>query len=626
MCGIAGFSTKKVGSPENILRNMLAAIHHRGPDSEGMLFDDGFAFGMKRLSIIDLMGGEQPIYNEDKTISIVFNGEIYNFNDLRNDLLKKGHSFYTRSDTEVIVHLYEEYGEAVVDFLNGMFSFCIFDKKKRKLFLARDRAGKKPLYFYMKNKNFVFGSDLMTVLEHPCVPRVPDEGSVRKYFAYGYVPSPNTMIRNVKKLPAGHYLVVDLDSYSCYPKLYWDFGYGRNRINSEKLVVENIDKTLTEAVERRLISDVPLGVFLSGGLDSSLVVALMRKSVASKDIHSFTIGFEEKKFDESGYAASVAKILNTDHHLEVFTLNDAINVIDEIIDKLDEPIADPSLLPTYLLSRFTRQNGIIVALSGDGGDEMFGGYPKYYIHRYAELYNSLPEVFRKSVVNKLFGFVPLRPENRFFNYKAERFLSSAIYSTRHRNQFWVSPFTPEEIDSGLFNNRIHENSIYFEDADAVSRLFKGDDCIDEMMYLDAKLMLQNMYLTKVDRASMAVSLEVRSPFLDREIMELSATIPWRYKVKGRQTKYILKKMAEKYLPHDIIYRPKKGFGIPLAYWIKKLSKEIFRLATQCGQDFIRKEYINNLIIEHISNKVDNSTKIWSIYVFLRWYERIIQKG
>jgi len=623
VCGIAGFFANHVEMPEKLLGAMLAEIRHRGPDSVGTLMENGLAMGVRRLAIIDLESGDQPIHNEDKSVSIVFNGEIYNFRELRQGLIARGHRFSTQSDTEVIVHLYEEYGEETPSLLNGMFAFCLFDRRKQILFLARDRAGKKPLYYYLRNGQFVFGSELKALVRFPSISREINPEAVVKYFAYGYVPAPGSIVQHVKKLPAGHWVTVDLEKVSLHMQCYWDFNYLQKCEAPEDELIQRLEEKLYAAVEKRLIADVPLGVFLSGGVDSGLVVALMSRFLDAQKIKSFTIGFTEKRFDESEYAEAVAKHYKTDHSVEILEADQAFNLLEEIVDKLDEPLADSSLIATYLVSRFARQSGIIVALSGDGGDEMFGGYPKYYIHRYARLYDAIPPLVREAIIDPIFHMVPLKEENNIFNYKVKRFLANARYLPHHRNQFWVSPFVPEELNQLLTFQGDSQDKIVFEDADILIERFRGSDLLDKMMYLDAKLILHNMYLAKVDRASMAASLEVRSPLLDKDIMEFSATIPSHYKVKGRNTKHLLKKVAERHLPAEVIYRFKKGFGIPLAFWLRKLSGEILALLEQRSTNLINKAFVEKLIREHVEGECDHSAKIWSVYLFLRWYDKVI---
>lgn len=627
MCGIAGFFSREIGGRREKMDRMLDVIIYRGPDEAGVFHDGDFSMGMRRLSIIDLDTGKQPIFNENGNLAIVFNGEIYNFKDLYADLSVKGHGFYTKTDTEVVIHLYEEYGADCVQKLNGMFAFCIYDKKKKKIFLACDRAGKKPLHYFCDGRSFVFASEIKSILALDFIERKIDRESLKKYLLYGYVPTPNSMLSGIRKLPAGHYMEFSFEGKDLSLKKYWDFDFSRKTDASEKELAEEIDRKLSSAVERRLVADVPLGVFLSGGVDSSLVVALMSKFLEPRDIKTFSIGFKEKKFDESPYAKRVADMYRTDHHIKIFSMEEARGILTEIVKKMDEPFSDPSILPTYLLSKYTKEH-VTVALGGDGGDEMFGGYPKYYIHRYARHYDRLPNFMKKQLVDRVIRKLPLKPENRILNYKVKKFLDSVGYKPEYRNQFWTGPFSISEIRKLMPERGGGGDEVFFEDVDRTLSAYKGRDVIDKMMYLDAKLTLKDMYLVKVDRMSMLASLEVRSPFLDTEIMDLVGTIKSRFKVKGRETKYILKKTAEKYLPKDIVYRHKKGFGLPLAKWMRESMLEEVKglVGRYLDEGIFDKKYVDELIFKHGSGRADNSTKIWNIYVFLNWYKNNICKN
>ncbi len=618
MCGITGFYSQRIRRPIEILAKMEEAIKHRGPDAKGEFFDRNFAIGIRRLSIIDLAGGNQPIYNEDKSIAVVFNGEIYDFAKLRKKLESRGHLFSTKTDTEVLVHLYEESKEKLLEQISGMFAFCIYDKRAREILIARDRLGKKPLYYYFQNKEFVFASEIKSILLFPRFPKKISERGMIKYFSFGYTPAPQTLFKNVKSLPPGFYLKLNLRNLKLEVKRYWNLKFTPKTKSPEKELVFNLERKISAAVEKRLVSDVPLGVFLSGGLDSSLVVAMMSKFLKGKKLKTFSIGFEEKEFNESNFAQIVARRYNTDHHLKIFKVTEVLDILSEILEKMDEPLAEPSILPTYLLSKFTKTK-VSVALSGDGGDEAFGGYPKYYIHRYAAWYDLLPRVIKNNLAAKLTTLLPLKPKNKIFNYKTKRFIACLPYPPRYRNQFWVSPFTPQEVKNDLLPAQKIDNKLFREDVDFLLRDHQQDKANDQMIYLDTKLMLADMYLHKVDRQSMAHSLEVRSPFLDKEVIEYAAQIPFEYKVRGRETKYILKKIAQKYLPKEIIYRFKKGFGLPLAKWISDLAPEILGLIHKSCPEEINKSYLTRLIREHCQGREDHAMKIWAIYIYLLWY-------
>ncbi|MDY6864658.1 MAG: asparagine synthase (glutamine-hydrolyzing) [Halobacteriota archaeon] len=625
MCGIAGYiniSEKKADS--QVLEDMLNTIVHRGPDSKGSIVEGTAAIGMRRLKIIDIETGEQPIFNETSDIAIVFNGEIYNFIELREELINKGHLFYTNSDTEVIIHLYEEDGIDFIDKLNGMFSFCIWDKRNDLFLFARDRFGKKPLHYSYINDTFIFGSEIKSLLEHPNVKRRISKASIQKYFLYGYIPAPDTIFSDIYKIMPGEYLIFYKKDGKIEKRYYW-----KPRFIQEKGIfndlVKKTETLLSSSIERRLISDVPLGVFLSGGVDSSLIVALMSKYVDPKNIKTYSIGFREEAFDESTYSTKVAEIFHTDHHLKVFSANECLDAINEIYEFLDEPLADPSIIPTYLLSKFAKED-ITVALGGDGGDELFGGYPKYYVHNYLRYYEILP-LFTQKIIQKIIGLIPTSPDNRFLNYKIKRMFLGLKYPPVIRNQIWVGPFEIDELKKLLLKDYF-VNSELFKDIELHQSMFdcNTSDVLSNMLYLDIRLMLQDMYLVKVDRASMATSLEVRCPFLDKELSEFVFTIPSSYKVKGFKTKYMLKKIAEKHLPNEIVYRGKKGFGLPIAKWLRGELRET--LCYYLSKDFIEDQgifnfdFVNNLLDTHLQEREDKSTQLWSLLIFQRWYENL----
>lgn len=619
MCGIAGFRSAGNKYNKDILGSMLASIAHRGPDEQGVLFDEDLSLGMRRLSIIDLKTGSQPIFNEDKSIAIVFNGEIYNFQKLYQNLKNKGHKFKTKTDTETIIHLYEDLGTKCVEKLNGMFAFCIYDKRQGKLFFAVDRAGKKPLYLYHSGANFAFSSELKGFYELPFFRKRLNLTALHKFFLYGYIPSPLTPYLNTVKLPGGSLAVFDLNDNSLTYESYWDFDYSEKLNLSEEEWVKKIDRLLAQSVKSRLVADVPLGCFLSGGVDSSLVVAYMSKYLKGKDIRTFSIGFDEQRVNEAGFARQVADLYKTDHHLKIFPLSEALSVSRDILAKMDEPLADPSILPTFLLSHFTRDY-VTVALSGDGGDEMFGGYPKYYIHRYARYLDMLPEKLKLGLAEKLSRNLKTSPNNKFMNYKAIRFLNSLKYPPLLRNQIWAGSFSPDE--AGQLIPDIKNTAInLMDEALGLSTKQTFTDPLDLMFYLDAKLMLKDAYLTKIDRASMAASLEVRSPFLDKSILDITAKIPSDLKVKGRQTKHLLKSVAEQYLPQELVHRHKQGFGLPLAEWFRQeelLSQIRELLKQERGSDMLSASYINSIIRKHRSGVFDYSTQLWTIYAYLNW--------
>lgn len=603
MCGIFGFldidSSSVLQAGTHILERMGQSLKHRGPDENGFYCDNFAYLGHCRLSIIDLATGKQPIHNEDGSLWIIFNGEIYNFIALRNELIQKGHRFYTRSDTEVILHLYEEEGEECVKKLDGMFAFCIWDKINRKFFLARDPVGKKPLHWFCDGKKFIFASELKAILEFPGFSRSIDTDSLGKYFLFGFVPAPKSIFKNVNKLLPGSSMSVGVDG-SIKERTYWQLDY------SDKLVAcdaggirGRVIHLLENSVNKRLISDVPLGVFLSGGVDSSLVTAIMARLVDPSQIHAFSIGFKEKDVDESFYAQMVAKHLKVNHHLKLFSQNEVFKLVPKIADFLDEPLADPSIMPTYLLSAFTREK-VKVALSGDGGDENFGGYPKYL----AQL------LLGKSRLDKI-SFACM---GKLLKGRLGTFLRYSGLPLHKRNQLWISHIPLENID-GLLGKKID----YFNDLEFYHSLFNGTHPADEALFIDQKMTLPDMYLVKADRASMAASLEVRSPFLDKEVMNFSARIPIDLKLKGFKTKSLLKEIASAVLPKKAVYRKKMGFGIPLSSWLRlELKPLVMELA---NFNKIKKEGLLDPGITDRIIKGNNSNQVWNLLVFELWHDK-----
>lgn len=593
ICGILALDRKKEIDCQQ-LEGMVRSLYPRGPDDEGIFVKESFGFGSRRLSIIDIKGGHQPLFNEDKSLGIVFNGEIYNFLELKKTLLKKGHRFSTRSDTEVILHLYEDLGEKCLLKLEGMFALAIFDFRKKELFLARDPIGKKPLYWSVFGDKFVFASEPKAILTLPDFKKIIDKDSLPKYFFYGYVPSPNTIFRTIKRLSSGCFMYVR-KSVVEEEKKYWEIDYSEkfNDLNTKEIKDRTIS-LLAKAVEKRLIADVPIGIFLSGGLDSSLVAAF----IPSKKVEAFTIGFEDSSFDESIYAKKAADYLGIKQNIEVFSDSEVLGILPKALELMDEPLADPSVLPTYLLSVFTRRK-VKVALSGDGGDENFAGYPKYLAHYLLE----------KTPLKKFpFRRPPEQPSGKFWTFEAY-----AGFPLELRNQFWLSSFSVEEIEK-LTGTKLDLSDIY-----KYHQAFNGKDLVDEAFFLDQKMTLADQNLVKVDRVSMANSLEVRCPFLDKDIVEFAAKIPFKSKIGRFKTKSLLREIAKELLPPEIINLPKKGFGIPLREW---LSNELTPLINEnLSLKKIREEDIlNPEMVEKILKK-RNYEAVWKLLVFEIWLKK-----
>jgi len=619
MCGIAGIYNFKTLKPvtQSLVRAMTDTLVHRGPDDEGFYLSDGIGLGHRRLSIIDLAAGHQPISNEDGTIWVVFNGEIYNFGDLHDSLVKKGHIFKTKSDTEVIVHLYEEMGEECFRDLRGMFAIAIWDQRKKTLLLARDRVGKKPLYYHYDGTRVVFGSEIKAILQVPGISRDIDLDALSDYFSFLYVPAPKSIFKSIRKILPGHYLVVSPQGLR--ETEYWDLSFSQVEELTEKEWCEKLVDSFQEAVRLRLMSEVPLGAFLSGGVDSSSVVALMQSAINGPVITS-SIGFEEKEFNELPYARAIASHFTTAHH-EQIVRPDALAVVDRLSWHYDEPFADSSAVPTYYVSKVAREH-VTVALSGDGGDENFAGYRRYYFDQRENWIRSwLPPGVRQPVFGALASLYPKADwAPRIFRGKATfQNLSRCPVAAYFRS---VSGCNPELKGNLLHGDMKHQlggyDSLevlrgYYDKADT-------DDLLSRVQYVDIKTYLADDILAKVDRASMAVSLEVRAPILDHKFMELAARIPSSLKLRGMEGKYIFKKALERCLPESILYRKKMGFAVPLARWFRSDLKEmayetIFNSKHDSALD---RSAVEKVWGEHQRGFRDRSTELWAILMFRLW--------
>ncbi len=642
MCGIVGWANLNpntfpdANDSETLLRAMCAKIRHRGPDSEGIIITDSVALGMRRLAIIDLNNGEQPFFNQDRSIAVVMNGEIYNFRELRQNLEKRGHLFKTQSDTEILPYLYEEYGARMVEKLNGMFAFALWDARRRQLFMARDRFGEKPLYYGVFNNKLIFGSELKAIVAHPDVEIKLDFQALRQYLSFDYVPAPFSIYQNIYKLPAAHSLL--LVDGEIKIERYWNLSFKKRApMPSIEEAAEELRELLADATEIRMISDVPLGVLLSGGVDSSSIAAFAQK-FSSKPIKTFSIGFEEASFDESRYARKVAAHLGTEHFEERLNVGQAAELLPDIAGWLDEPMSDASILPTFLLSRFV-QSQVSVALGGDGADEIFAGYPTYYAHKMAERYEKLPRFLRRNVFEKIVNLMPVSPKNMSFEFLAKRFVK--VLETNNlarRHHLLLGSFTDYEQEILLTDEVKSQNG-----ADIYSTVEKwldkcdADNVIEKIQFLDTKFFLGEGVLTKVDRASMAVSLEIRSPFLDHRIAEFSAALSKDYKLNcktvkfgfGKTGKYVLKKAVAPMLPPQIIKRMKKGFVIPTAAWLKGQLNPLLRdmLATDRikNQGLFNPAFVQKLLAEHEHGTANHSKTLWTLLVFQLWYDNFLIK-
>ena len=631
MCGITGWANLDSHTPplpggRDLLHSMCERMLHRGPDSEGLFVARGAALGMRRLAIIDLITGEQPVFNEDRSVTVVLNGEIYNYREIRDNLEKLGHTFRSASDTEVLPHLYEEYGDEMVQELNGMFAFALWDSVRQRLLIARDRFGEKPLYWGVFDNKLLFASEPKVLLAHPSVKPSLNLQALRQYLSFDYVPAPLSIYEGVNKLPAAHRLILQDGKITVEP--YWRLSYRTNsRVPTEEEAAEQLRELLADSVRMRLVSDVPLGVLLSGGVDSSAVAALA-VAASTEAVKTFSISFAESSFDESAYARGVAKFLGTDHHEERLSANLAANLVGEIGSWMDEPFSDPSLVPTYLLSRFTRKH-VTVALGGDGGDEIFAGYPMYAGHRWAEIYKRVPQFLRDGIVEPMVRLLPVKTKNLSLDYKALKFVTGAKYDTVARHHVWFGSFTPEEQQQLLSADALAttESDIYrqarelLEDCDS-------SDLVTRMQSLDTKLYLAEDILTKVDRASMAVSLEVRAPFLDPRVAEFAASLPPHYKLRGQKTKYILKKSVDQLLPRFVTRRSKKGFGVPVAEWLKvklrPLARDLLSPERVRRAGVFNPEYVTKLLDEHERGIANHRKPLWTLLMFELWHESFVE--
>jgi asparagine synthase (glutamine-hydrolysing) len=631
MCGITGWANLDARTPppdggRELLHSMCERMLHRGPDSEGLMVTTGAALGMRRLAIIDLITGEQPAFNEERNVAVVLNGEIYNYRDLREDLERRGHSFVSASDTEVLPHLYEEYGLDMLQHLNGMFAFALWDAARRRLVVARDRFGEKPLYWGVFEGTLLFASEPKVLLSHPAVHAELDVQALRQYLSFDYVPAPRSIYKGVQKLPAAH--VLTLENGNVEVKEYWRLSYQtRTPVPSEDEAAEELRKLMADSVRMRLVSDVPLGVLLSGGVDSSTIAALAVQA-ASEPVKTFSISFAESSFDESSYARGVAKFLGTDHHEERLSANLAANLVSEIGSWMDEPFSDPSLVPTFLLSRFTRKH-VTVALGGDGGDELFAGYPMYPGHRLARLYDHIPSVLRSGVIEPLVGLLPVKTKNLSFDFKANRFITGTKYDLVTRHHVWFGSFTPQEQEQLLTPDMLAASGEdIYADARRIAGECESEDVVTKMQCVDTRLYLAEDILTKVDRASMAVSLEVRAPFLDPRVAEFAASLPSGYKLKGSRTKYILKRAVKDLVPPFVTRRPKKGFGVPVAEWLKvklrPMARDLLSPERVRRAGVFNPIFVTRLLDEHERGVANHRKLLWTLLMFELWHESFIE--
>ncbi len=627
MCGIVGkynLKTKEPVSPQ-LIEAMCDKIVYRGPDDSGVYTEGPIGLGHRRLSIIDLSEmGHQPMASRDKSLWITFNGEIYNFRELRKDLISRGYSFKSECDTEVIIYLYQEYGESCLDHLRGMFAFAIWDKKKSMLFLARDSIGKKPLFYYFDGAVFIFASEIKSILEDPTVGKELNYEAFYDYFKYLYVPEPKTIYKNIFKLDPGCFLTCSREGVS--KKEYWDVSFANESTDGMETISADLHRILDESVRLRMISDVPLGAFLSGGVDSSLVVALMAQQ-QNNPVTTCSIGFDSKKYDEIEFARIIADRFKTDHH-EFTVKENAEEILGDLAYYFDEPFADSSAVPTYFVSKLARRK-VTVALSGDGGDENFAGYEKYFLDDVENrIRTKIPGFLRRSVFPFLSG--PLSRRNDTLSRKATTLLKTLGFESDYG--FYL---TNTQMDDGTWENLVNDDlkrhigdydpfsvtEYYYNKADT-------DNHLSKILYTDLKTYLPGDILVKVDRVSMANSLEVRAPILDHNVIEYAAKIPANLKYKRGDKKRILKHSFQKLLPPEILYRKKMGFSVPLSDWfrgeLKEMTKRLLFSDKSGVNHFFKPDAVSNIWDLHQTGKKNYSSIFWSLLMFELWYREFME--
>jgi len=610
MCGIAGF----IGAGDrDVLERMSAHLAHRGPDDAGRLIDSarGVHLGFRRLAILDLAGGKQPMTTPDGELAVVFNGQIYNHRELRAELTARGARFVTdHSDTEVLLHAWHQWGEALVERLNGMWAFALYDRTRGRLFLSRDRFGKKPLFYFAGAESFVFASELTALRAHPAVPAALDARALRKYFAYGYVPAPWTFLENVYKLPAGHSLTLDLATRRHRVERYWSYRAEPDETRTDTAAVEEFRARLDAAVARRLVADVPVGCFLSGGIDSSTVTALAVRHVGRQRIKAFSIGFEEASFDETRYARLVARHVGADHEIETLSVQRALDILPELAARWDEPIADASMLPTYLLCRHARRQ-VTVALGGDGADELLAGYDPFRALRYARWYERLvPKAVHRGIALAV-ARLPVSHRYMSLEFRLKRTLRGLDHPAHLWLPVWMAPLAPSEL-AELFAAPVDLEDVYSEAIEAWDGCASTDP-VERTIAFYIRLYLQDDILVKVDRASMLNSLEVRAPFLDIELVDFLRRLPARMKLRGGTSKWILRRCAESLLPREVLTRGKQGFALPVGAWLA--AGQLGGPNTVVGP---RATFWQRRLREQQAHTADHRLYLWSEIALNQW--------
>ena len=632
MCGICGIInySKDYKIEESSLNTMCSKMVHRGPDEGGIFIkNDSYpsaGLGHRRLKIIDLSAAaRQPMSNEDRTIYIVFNGEIYNFQELRKTLLDKGHKFISHSDTEVIIHLYEEEGIDCVKKLRGMFAFAIWDDKNKLLLLARDRVGKKPLLYAYKNGVFSFASEFMALIAGGNISKEVNLEAIPEYITFGYIPAPASIYKDIYKLLPGHILI--LRDRQITTQQYWQLDYSKKINIAFQDAAEQAGSLLEDAVKIRLYSDVPLGVFLSGGVDSSTVVGLMHKFSSGNRVKTFSIGFDDKDFDELKYARIIAQHFNTEHH-EFIVKPNALEILPELVERYGEPYADSSSIPTYYVAKMTRQQ-VTVALNGDGGDELFGGYERYKAAYLARFYNRIPGFLRKGILEPVIDKIPGRPYAKDKLNRIKRFLKGAALPLPERYLRWVA-FFDNDLQKRLYAPEFIKRSGNLNPAGNFFSLFNrlaNQELIDILMCVDTDTYLPNDLLVKMDIATMANSLEARSPFLDHCLIEFVVSLKGNFKMRWLIKKYLLKNIIKDFIPKENIRRPKMGFGLPIGRWFRNelrgLLNDTLLSPKSLNRGYFNREFIQCLVRQHLSGRADYTPQLWALLMLELWHRRVI---
>lgn len=620
MCGICGFNW----DDQRLVRDMADIMDHRGPDQKGDFVDEGVSLGHSRLSIIDLSEkGKQPMKNEDGSIQIVFNGEIYNFKELRDILEKQGHRFFSNTDTEVIIHAYEQWGVECVKRLRGMFAFAIWDSRNKQFFLARDRVGIKPLYYYFNSGKFMFASEIKAILLNPEVKREVDYKSLYYFMGYEYVPTPFTLFKSIKKLPPAHTLIFKNNEIKLTK--YWDLYFSKDNGNESGLT-DQIYNLLQESVRLRLISDVPLGAFLSGGIDSSAIVGLMSQ-MTDEPVKTFTIGYEDESYSELPYARQVADYFGTDHK-EIIVDPSSVEHFENAVWYLDEPMTDLSLIPAYLFCREAKKD-VTVCLSGEGGDEVFLGYDRFVASKMDSYYRIIPEIFRKNFVSNIVGMLPPQQQKKGAINVVKRFIEGSdlpIDGWHMRWQYFSNKNDEKKLYKGPLG-QMANNINPFEHLNDYYMSCNLKDRVAREQYMEMKSFLVDNVLVKVDRMSMANALEVRVPYLDHKFLEFCATIPGSLKLKGLTTKYIFKKSMLKLLPKNIVYRKKQGFSFPIKNWLRNELKE-YMADLLFNSDIINENFdsthLNKMVEQHLKGTQNHSHRLWALMNLEMWHRTFIQ--